>query len=218
MTEGTREGVVQAKPEVEKKKGFAERFFSRWRMELKRAGEAINESDRQAREKLATLNADVLRRAGFRQTAYGVALTALHAASAGFGASLGMIGGGLTGGLGGAAIGAIGGALGTIETGPGVAGGALIGAGLGATGGAWAGAIGGSVLGRQIGVELAGFVYHKFIRKLDPELLPLSKVDWIVGQLPFVNPPIIGGIRNMFEGFFGLAAKREELAVKTAPA
>lgn len=193
-------------PEKAEKKNVAQRFFERWNVELKKVSDGINAADREARVKLQTVNADVLRRAGLRETAYGVALTSLQAATAGFGASVGGLAGFGAGLVSGASIGAVGGAALTSEFGPialfggmvGLASGAFVGAGLGA------------LAGNQIGVELAGWVYHKFVRKLDPELQPLAKVDWVVGQFPGLNPPIVGGLRNMFEGFFGLAAKREE--------
>ena len=44
----------------------------------------------------------------------------------------------------------------------------------------------------------------KYIRKLDRDLPPLETVDWVVGQVPGFNPPIISGIRNIVDGFFGL--------------
>lgn len=216
MVEHTDESVHN--PEVGKKKEAHVRFFERWQKEFNRAKEAINVADQEARTKLTTLSADVLRRAGLRQAAYGFALTPLHAVGAGLGSMLGIIGGGITGAIGGGIGGALAGAVETSWSGPGMLYGAAIGAGAIGTAGAIAGAIGGELLGRQIGVEVAGWVYSKFVRKMDPELMPLSKFDWVVGQLPLVNPPVIGGLRNMFEGFFGLAAKREEAALATQSA
>lgn len=203
-------------PEGGKKKEAHVRFFERWQKEFNRAKEAINAGDQEARTKLTKLSADVLRRAGLRQTAYGIALTPLHAVGAGLGSLLGIIGGGAVGAIGGGIGGGIAGAIETSWSGPGMLYGAAIGAGAVGAAGGIAGAIGGELLGRQIGVEVAGWAYNKFVRKLDPELMPLSKFDWLVGQLPLVNPPMIGGFRNMFEGFFGLAAKREEIAAKAA--
>lgn len=216
MVEHTGESVQH--PEVGKKKEAHVRFFERWKHEWDRAMKSIDEADREARQKLATLNADVLRRAGIRETAYGIALTSLNALTAGLGAGLGMLGGAVGGAATGAVVGGIGGALATSELGPGMVGGAIAGGWIGLGAGTWAGIVGGSVIGYQAGVELAGVVYNKFVRKIDPEILPLSKFDWLVGQLPGLNPPIVGGIRTMFEGFFGLAAKREEAVMKPAVA
>lgn len=213
MTENS--GERPGNPETGKKQEAHVRFFDRWKREWDRAYKSIDEADRDARQKLATLNADVLRRAGLRETAYGVALTSLNVATAGFGASLGMLGGALGGAATGAVLGGIGGALGMLPTGPGVLPAFAAGALVGGYGGLMAGGIAGSVLGNQVGVELAGWAYNKFVRKLDTEVQPLTKVDWLVGQVPGLNPPIVGGIRTMFEGFFGLAAKREEAAIAT---
>lgn len=216
MVEHTGESVQT--PEGGKKKEAHVRFFERWKFEFNRAKDAINDADREAREKLTTLSADVLRRAGLRQTAYGFALTPLHAVGAGLGSLVGAIGGGAVGAIGGGIGGAVAGAIETSWSGPGMWAGALVGAGLIGGAGAVAGLVGGEIIGRQIGVEVAGWVYSKFVRKMDPDLMPLSKFDWLVGQLPFVNPPMIGGLRNMFEGFFGLAAEKEQAAMKPAVA
>ena len=214
---GENSGERPGSPEAEKK-NIAVRFFERWQKEFTRAKDAINASDHEARAKLATLNADVLRRAGLRETAYGIALTSLNVVTAGFGAGLGMLGGAVGGAATGAVLGGIGGALGMLPTGPGVVPAFVIGAGIGGYSGLIAGGIAGSVLGNQVGVELAGWAYSKFVRKLDMEAQPLTKVDWLVGQVPGLNPPIVGGIRTMFEGFFGLAAKREEAGMKAMAA
>lgn len=197
-------------PEKAEKKNVAERFFERWNVELKKVSDGINEADREARLKLQTLNADVLRRAGLKETAYGIALTSLSTATAGFGAGLGMLGGAVGGGLAGGAIGGLAGLAGFSPTGPGAIPASVLGIATGAYSGLISGAFVGSAAGYYAGVELSGWVYDKFIRKMDSELQPLAKVDWVIGQVPGLNPPMVGGIRNMFEGFFGLAAKREE--------
>lgn len=211
---GEKSNELLGSSEAGKKKEEHVRFFERWKHELDRAMKSIDEADREARQKLATLNADVLRRAGLRETAYGIALTSLNVITAGFGAGLGLLGGAAGGAAVGAAIGGIGGALGMLPTGPGTIPAFLLGAAVGGYSGLIAGGVAGSVLGNQVGVELAGWAYSKFVRKLDPETQPLTKIDWIVGQVPGLNPPIVGGIRTMFEGFFGLAAKREEAGMK----
>lgn len=213
MVEHTGESVQN--PEGGKKKEAHVRFFDRWKREWDKAYKSIDEADRDARQKLATLNADVLRRAGLRETAYGFALTSLNVATAGFGAGLGMLGGAVGGAATGAVLGGIGGVLGMLPTGPGTIPAFLFGAAVGGYGGLIAGGVAGSVLGNYVGVELAGWAYSKFVRKLDTEAQPLTKIDWLVGQVPGLNPPIVGGIRTMFEGFFGLAAKREEAAIAT---
>lgn len=202
-------------PEGGKKKEAHVRFFDRWKREWDKAYKSIEEADGEARQKLATLNADVLRRAGLRETVYGVALTSLNVATAGFGSVLGMLGGAVGGAATGAVLGGLGGALGMLPTGPGTLPAFAIGAGIGGYSGLIAGGMAGSVLGNYAGVELAGWAYNKFVRKLDTEAQPLRKVDWLVGQVPGLNPPIVGGIRTMYEGFFGLAAKREEAAIAT---
>lgn len=197
-------------PEKAEKKNFAERFFERWKVELKKVSDGINEADREARVKLQTLNADVLRRAGLKETAYGVALTSLSTATAGLGAGIGMLGGAVGGGLAGGAIGGLAGLAGFSPTGPGAIPASVLGIATGAYTGFIGGAFAGSAAGYYAGVELSGWVYSKFIRKMDTELQPLAKIDWVLGQVPGLNPPIVGGMRNMFEGFFGLAAKKEE--------
>ncbi|MDP1722156.1 MAG: hypothetical protein Q8L37_03025 [Candidatus Gottesmanbacteria bacterium] len=199
-------------PERAEKKNFAERFFERWNTELKKVSDGINEADREARLKLQTLNADVLRRAGLKETAYGIALTSLSTATAGFGAGLGALGGAVGGGLAGGVIGGLAGLAGFSSTGPGAIPASVLGFGAGLYTGFIGGGLAGSAAGYYAGVELSGWVYSKFIRKMDTELQPLAKIDWFLGQVPGLNPPIVGGLRNMFEGFFGLAAKREEAA------
>jgi hypothetical protein len=216
MTEHGEEINQHIAPEKAEKKNFAARFYDRWKRELARVGESLERADEEARLKLQTLNADVLRRAGLRESAYGVALTSLHAATAGLGATIGGLAGAIGGAAAGGVIGGVGGAVITSELGPGMVAGAGAGAWFGLIGGGMAGSVGGSILGYQAGVELAGFVYQKFVRKLDTDLLPLTKFDWILGQVPGLNPPIVGGIRTMLEGFFGLAAKTEEAAAKPA--
>src|SRR3989338_55756 len=110
MTEAMERPVVTPeRAEQGEKKNFAQRFFERWNTELKRVSDGINEADREARLKLQTLNADVLRRAGLKETAYGVALTSLSTATAGFGAGLGLVLGAMGGIVPGAAIGVVGG-------------------------------------------------------------------------------------------------------------
>lgn len=213
MVEHTGESVQN--PEGGKKKEAHVRFFDRWKREWDRAYKSIDEADREARQKLATLNADVLRRAGLKETAYGVLLTSLSTATAGFGAGLGMLGGAVGGGLAGGAIGGLAGLAGFSPTGLGAIPASILGIATGAYTGFIGGAFAGSAVGYYAGVELSGWAYNKFIRKMDTELQPLAKIDWLVGQVPGLNPPIVGGIRTMFEGFFGLAAKREEAAIAT---
>lgn len=208
-------GEQPGNPETGKKQEAHVRFFERWKMEWDKALTSIDQADREAKSKLLTLNADVLRRVGFRQTIYGVALTSIQTATAGLGAGVGFVAGALGGGAVGAGIGGVVGTLASSELGPGMAGGAFVGGATGLFVGSWMGGVGGSVAGYYAGVELAGWAYNKFVRKIDPEQIPLSKFDWLIGQVPGLNPPIVGGIRNMFEGFFGLAAQREDATLAT---
>lgn len=190
MVENTGESVQHT--ESVAKENPQQRFYERFWHWLTDASDAERRANEEARAKLRELSAPELKRIGAKQTVYGVALSSLHWVGYQLGAIGGLAAGGVIGGVGGA----IGAAIGSVELGP-----AAI---FGAAAGGVVGTVVGSLAGYQLGVEAAGIVYNKFIRKLDVTLPPLEKVDWLVGQLPPFNPPFIAGVRNLIDGFLGM--------------
>lgn len=184
--------IPGVQPEKAEKKDRAERFYERWWREYVVTSDAEKKVNEEARLKMRELSAPELTRIGFKQVLYGYALTAIHGVGSALGGALGFVTGGLVGG----AAGGVGAALAAAEIPPAAIGIGILGAGIGA--------VTGSLVGWQLGVEAAGLAYNKYIRKLDRDLPPLETVDWVVGQVPGFNPPIISGIRNIIDGFFGL--------------
>lgn len=179
-------------PEGGKQKEAQERFYEQWWHWLTESSTEEKRANKEARVKLRELSAPELKRIGAKQTLYGAALGSLHWVGYQLGAIGGFVGGAAVGGV----AGAVTGLVSTAELGPA----AIAGAAIGSTVGLFVGALG----GYQLGVEAAGVVYNKFIRKLDVTLPPLEKVDWLVGQLPPFNPPFIAGVRNLIDGFIGM--------------
>lgn len=180
---------IHSREKSEKNKERANWFQRVWREQVMVASESEAEANHLAREKMKSLSSREVAGIGTKQVLYGWALSVLHGIGSVLGAGLGIVGGGLIGGT----VGAIS----TAEFGPGAVMGAAV------------GAFAGSVGGYQVGVEAAGWAYNRFIRKMDVTLPPLEKIDWFVGQVPGFNPPIIAGIRNMIDGFFGMRGNHD---------
>lgn len=166
------------------------RLESKWREELAAADAKEAEAQSSAREQLRNLSSTDLMKIGSKQVLYGYGLSVLHGA--------GMLLGAAVGAGTGALIGGVGGAVSSSELGP---AGAVVGGSFGM--------IAGSVIGYQAGVEMAGWAYNKFIRKIDTELPKLKTVDWIIGQVPGFNPPIMAGFRHLIDGFFAFVQNKQ---------
>ncbi len=178
------------------KKALHRRFHEAWVRNWTKMAEADRKAKEEARDRLKNLSVAEIRSGAWKTALSGVVLTGLHGIFGSIGALMGFVGGG----IGGAAVGAaIGGATNAWNA-VGIVPGAITGGFLGV----WTGTIAGSIGGYQAGVEAAGFVYEKYIRKADTKVAPLEKSDWIIGQLPGLNPVMVRGARELVKGYVEL--------------
>lgn len=164
-------------------------FYEAWQREAARAYEAEKAANQYARDRMKGLTAPELRKIGAKQVAWGLGLSVLN----GVGGALGWLGG-------------VGVTLGTGALAAHATAGTLIGTALNiAAIGSIAAPFVGAAVGVVAGAELAGYVYDKVVRKLDKQLPALDKTDKVVGgALALVGtwtPPMIAGIRNLFDGY-----------------